>query len=72
MKSNEDVKKTESTARDLEYAKVTFSFYLTRDEAEQYRKKPNGQVAKNLRRYMIKILEEAIKRFDKKEIKDDM
>lgn len=61
MKSNDEQQ------RQLEYAKVTFSFYLTRDEAEQYKKKPNGEVAKKLRRYMIKILEEAVKRFDKKE-----
>lgn len=44
--------------------KVTFSFSLTSDEAEAVLKKPRGQIARNLRKYMNSILVEACKRFD--------
>lgn len=43
----------------LEVAKVSFSFTFTRDEAEAYIKKPKGQIARNIRKYMCKIFEVA-------------
>lgn len=44
--------------------KVTFSFTLTSDEADAVLKRPKGQIARNLRKYMNAILVEACKRFD--------
>lgn len=43
--------------------KVTFTFSLTEDEANAVLYKPKGQIARNLRKYMNGILQEAAKRF---------
>lgn len=43
----------------MEIAKVNFSFTFTRDEAEAYIKKPKGQIARNIRKYMCRIFEVA-------------
>lgn len=43
----------------MEIAKVSFSFTFTRDEAEAYIKKPKGQIARNIKKYMCKIFQVA-------------
>lgn len=43
----------------MEIAKVNFSFTFTRDEAEAYIKKPKGQIARNIKKYMCRIFEVA-------------
>ncbi len=50
-------KKIDDTS--MEIAKVNFSFTFTRDEAEAYIKKPKGQIARNIRKYMCRIFEVA-------------
>lgn len=47
------------TEQSMEVAKVSFSFTFTRDEAEAYIKKPKGQIARNIRKYMCRIFEVA-------------
>ena len=47
------------TEKSMEVAKVSFSFTFTRDEAEAYIKKPKGQIARNIRKYMCRIFEVA-------------
>ena len=49
--------------RDLEYAKISFEFYLTKDEADKILNSPKSQIAKNARKYMNSILEHAAKKF---------
>lgn len=49
--------------RELEYAKVSFEFYITKDEAYKILAKPKSQVAKKARKYMNSILEHAASKF---------
>jgi len=51
----------------IEYANVSFKFTLTKDEAKEVLTKPNGSIARKLRRYMYSILKEASSRFFKEE-----
>lgn len=51
----------------IEYANVSFKFTLTKDEAKEVLTKPNGSIARRLRRYMYSILKEASSRFFKEE-----
>lgn len=46
----------------IEIGRVNFSFQFTRDEAEAYIKKPKGQIARKLRKYMCRIFEVAAKK----------
>lgn len=48
--------------KEMEIAKVSFSFTFTRDEAEAYIKKPKGQIARKMRKYMCSIFEAAAKK----------
>lgn len=67
----QDLTMTESK---MVIGKVTFTFSLTEDEANAVLYKPKGQIARNLRKYMNGILQEAAKRFkensDVKECKE--
>ena len=40
----------------LEYATVTLTFGITKDEAEAVVKYPNGTIAKKLKQYLNKVL----------------
>lgn len=51
----------------IEYANVSFKFTLTKDEAKEVLTKPNGSIARKLRKYMYSILKEASSRFFKEE-----
>ena len=70
-KQPKDIKKQETiieTDKPMEESKmiigkVTFTFSLTEDEANAVLYKPKGQIARNLRKYMNGILQEAAKRF---------
>lgn len=67
-KTKETAKPTEEqdltmTESKMVIGKVTFTFSLTEDEANAVLYKPKGQIARNLRKYMNGILEEAAKRF---------
>ena len=53
----------EETKRNLEYAKISFEFCLTKDEADKILNNPKSQIAKNARKYMNSILEHAAKKF---------
>ena len=69
--NEQDLTMTESK---MVIGKVTFTFSLTEDEANAVLYKPKGQIARNLRKYMNGILQEAAKRFkensDVKECKE--
>lgn len=67
-KNKEVVKATEEqdltmTESKMIIGKITFTFSLTEDEANAVLYKPKGQIARNLRKYMNGILQEAAKRF---------
>ena len=73
MKHNKIIKEeTKEIKRDLEYAKVSFEFYLTKDEADKILNRPKSQIARNARKYMNSILECAAKRFFEPEEKKDI
>lgn len=55
--------KSKDEAVKIEIGKVSFTFTITRDEADAVINKPRTKIAKNMRRYMIKILEESAKKF---------
>lgn len=64
----QDLTMTESK---MVIGKVTFTFSLTEDEANAVLYKPKGQIARNLRKYMNGILQEAAKRFkDNSDVKE--
>lgn len=75
-KNKEVVKPTEEqdltmTESKMVIGKVTFTFSLTEDEANAVLYKPKGQIARNLRKYMNGILQEAAKRFkDNSDVKE--
>lgn len=60
MSDIEKDKQIEET--EMEIAKISFSFTFTRDEAEAYIKKPKGQIARKMRKYMCSIFEAAAKK----------
>lgn len=53
----------EEESKDLEYAKITFSFCLTKDEADKILHDKKSSVARKARQYMYAILKEAASRF---------
>lgn len=55
--------KDEDVTEETEIGKVTFSFTMTRDEAEAVIYKPKSVVARKLRRYMYAILKSASQKF---------
>ena len=65
LKQEQEEQDLTMTENQVEIGRIRFSFSITRAEAEQYTKKPKGQIARNLRKYMISILEEGVKQFMK-------
>lgn len=61
MKHDKDNSKEEFAK--IEIGKISFTFTITRDEADAVINKPRTKIAKNMRRYMLKILEESAKKF---------
>lgn len=47
----------------IEVGKITMSFPITRDEAEQYIRNPAGVVAKKLHDYLHLVMETACRKF---------
>ena len=61
MKRNN--KKKDKEEKKLEYAKISFSFCLTKDEADKIINDPSSSIARKARKYMYSILKEAASRF---------
>lgn len=68
-----ETKEVESP-QELEIAKITFTFGMSKDEAEAILNKPKGQIARNMRKYMNSLIEHAAKKFFENkgwEVKDE-
>jgi len=57
-----EIKETENP-KELEIAKITFTFGMSKDEADAILNKPKGQIARNMRKYMNSLIEHAAKKF---------
>lgn len=73
MKRKEIEIKEVDNPKELEVAKITFTFGMSKDEAYAILNKPKGQIARNMRKYMNSLVEHAAKQFfkpaeDKEEI----
>lgn len=55
--------------KELEIAKITFTFGMSKDEADAILHKPKGQIARNMRKYMNSLVEHAAKKFFEQEDK---
>lgn len=49
--------------RELEIAKITFTFGMSKDEADAILNRPKSQIARNMRKYMNGLIEHAAKKF---------
>lgn len=49
--------------KELEIAKITFTFGMSKDEADAILNKPKGQIARNMRKYMNSLIEHAARKF---------
>ena len=57
-----EIKEVENP-KELEIAKITFTFGMSKDEAYAILNKPKGQIARNMRKYMNSLVEHAAKKF---------
>lgn len=63
MKRKEIEIKEVENPKELEIAKITFTFGMSKDEAYAILNKPRGQIARNMRKYMNSLIEHAAKKF---------
>lgn len=57
-----EIKEVENP-KELEVAKITFTFGMSKDEAYAILNKPKSQIARNMRKYMNSLVEHAAKKF---------
>ena len=51
------------TPKEIEVARITFTFGMSKDEAEAILHKPKGSIARNMRKYMNSLVEHAARKF---------
>lgn len=49
--------------KEIEIAKITFTFGMSKDEADAILNKPKSQIARNMRKYMNSLVEHAARKF---------
>lgn len=73
MTHKENEQQQEQSAKSIAIAKITFTFGMTEEEADEILNNPKGQIARKMRKYAYSLVKAAAKKFfESEEIRDNV